>query len=228
VSGKTYVVATVKPWNLDLYRERHGRLPGQWHLIQSKDELTADRLRTLNPRYVFFPHWSWIVPKDVLDLCECVCFHMTDVPFGRGGSPLQNLIVRGVKETRLTALRMEPGLDTGPVYMKRPLALDGTAQDIFVRAAHVVWDMIAEMVKNEPASTPQVGDPVIFTRRTPAQSVLPEGGASESLYDHIRMLDAETYPHAFIEHGEWRIELTDAALSGDGVTARAVIKRKPT
>ncbi len=29
---------------------------------------------------------------------ECVCFHMTDVPYGRGGSPLQNLIIREPQE----------------------------------------------------------------------------------------------------------------------------------
>jgi hypothetical protein len=38
------------------------------------------------------------------------------------------------------------------------------------------------------------------------------------------MLDAETYPHAFIEHGAFEIELTDAALDGDIVTGRFRIR----
>ena len=51
---------------------------------------------------------------------------------------------------------------------------------------------------------PQEGEPVLFSRRKPAQSNLascPEGDLS-SWYDQIRMLDAEGYPHAFLEiHG---------------------------
>ena len=81
--------------------------------------MSADLVRSLKPRYVFFPHWSWKVPDDILGATECVCFHMTDVPFGRGGSPLQNLIVRGHTETRVSALRMVSEPDAGPVYMKR-------------------------------------------------------------------------------------------------------------
>jgi len=46
---------------------------------------------------------------------------MTDLPFGRGGSPLQNLIVRGFTHTKLSALRVEKGLDTGDIYLKEDL-----------------------------------------------------------------------------------------------------------
>jgi methionyl-tRNA formyltransferase len=68
------------------------------------------------PRYVFFAHWSWKIPRAVYEAHECVIFHMTDVPFGRGGSPLQNLISRGIYETKLSALRCVEEMDAGPVY----------------------------------------------------------------------------------------------------------------
>lgn len=67
-----------------------------------------------------------MVPEAVLIAAECVCFHMTDVPYGRGGSPLQNLIVRKHKKTKLTALKMTEEIDAGPVYCKRELSLDGS------------------------------------------------------------------------------------------------------
>ncbi len=56
---------------------------------------------------------------------------MTDLPYGRGGSPLQNLIQRGHTSTMLTALRCGAGLDTGDVYLKQPLSLHGSAEEIF-------------------------------------------------------------------------------------------------
>ena len=97
------------------------------------------------------------MPADIVERFECVCFHITDVPYGRGGSPLQNLILRGHKSTMLTALRMVEELDAGPVYLKRPMALDGRAEEIFERAADTVYDLIADIVTREPNPTPQFG-----------------------------------------------------------------------
>ncbi|NJO53471.1 MAG: methionyl-tRNA formyltransferase [Bacteroidales bacterium] len=218
-----YVVATIKPWNIEAFRRNSTALSGRWFLIDSPEDLTAQMLAHLRPRYVFFPHWSWRVPAEILSSFECVCFHMTDVPFGRGGSPLQNLIVRGFYETKLTALRMVDEMDAGPVYLKKPLSLDGRAEEIYVRAADLVWEMIGEMCRTEPVPKPQHGEPVVFPRRRPDQSELPSEADASALYDFIRMLDAPTYPKATIRWGQLRIEFDRAVLNGDVVEARAII-----
>ena len=150
-----YVVATIKPWNIEAYHRRVQNISGQWHLIESRGELTLDKLKAIGPRYVFFPHWSWRVPEEILAAFECVCFHMTDVPYGRGGSPLQNLIVRGHRDTKVSALRMVAEMDAGPVYTKRPLSLEGCAEEIFQRLANVTFDIIGTMVASEPIPIPQ-------------------------------------------------------------------------
>lgn len=162
----------------------------------------------LNPNYIFFPHWSWRVPQQLLGAHQCVCFHMTDVPFGRGGSPLQNLIARGYRDTVLTALRMVEELDAGPVYCKRALSLQGRAEDIYERAARLTYEIIDWMVETNPKPEPQAGEVVTFARRTPDQSRLPDSHDPNRIADHIRMLDAPTYPKAFVQHGPWRIELS--------------------
>ena len=219
-----YIVATIKPWNLDAFARRAPGLPGEGRLMDSPDALDAGEIARFQPRYIFFPHWSWTVPAAVLDAAECVCFHMTDVPYGRGGSPLQNLIQRGHETTMLSALRMAEEIDAGPVYLKKPLDLAGRAQDVFERAADLVYDMIAEILEHQPEPQPQQGDVVRFERRTPEQSRLPSGATPRELYDHIRMLDAETYPRAFTQDSSWRIEFSNAELAGDQITAKAVIR----
>jgi len=218
-----YIVATVKPWNAEAFRRRVPALPGRWHLVESPVGLTLERLEEIAPRYIFFPHWSWKLPKEICGRFECVCFHMADVPYGRGGSPLQNLILHGHKETKVSALRMVEELDAGPVYLKRPLGLEGRAEDIYRRLAEVVFDMIGEMVLGEPRPVPQEGDAVVFPRRTPEQSRLPVAGDLQELYDFIRMLDAPTYPAAFIEWGRFRIEFKRAALADRSMQAEVTI-----
>ena len=123
----SYVVCGSKSWNRDLFDAELSKLSGEWHFLDSKESLTLEFLESIRPRYVFFLHWSWIVPEKIVQEFECVNFHMTDLPYGRGGSPLQNLILRGHTETKLTAHRMVKELDAGPVYGKEPMELSGSA-----------------------------------------------------------------------------------------------------
>ena len=227
-SEQSYVVATIKPWNLSQFALRTPHFPGRWHLIETPDFLSPAAIASLQPRYIFFPHWSWKVPEKLTRDFECVCFHMTDVPYGRGGSPLQNLIVRGHKQTAISALRMTSSMDAGPVYMKAGLSLDGSAHEIFERASTIVFDMIAEIAMKDISPVLQVGEPVIFKRRRPEESVLPDRGTLESLYDHIRMLDADTYPRAFLIHNRFRLEFSDAVRNGAAVEATVrIVENEP-
>lgn len=204
---------------------RRPMLSGQWAVCTSPSDL-ATMVNTLAPKYTFFPHWSDIVPDSVLRATEAVCFHMTDLPYGRGGSPLQNLIARGHNETMLTALRMTSRLDEGPIYAKRPLSLHGSALEIYQRAADLALDLVEFIIDSDPTPEPQSGTPTVFRRRTPDESRLPADAGAETLYDHVRMLDAPGYPHAFVDHGRWRVTFTRAELTPDGVNACARFRRR--
>jgi len=190
-------------------------------IISSKVQLTPEAVAEINPRWIFVPHWSHLIPDSIWGKWTTVIFHMTDLPYGRGGSPLQNLIQRGHSSTMLTALRCSAGLDTGDVYLKEPLNLNGSAEEIFLRADRVIEQMIERIVRQEPVAVPQKGEPVIFSRRTPIQSDLthcPEGELTD-WYDKIRMLDAEGYPHAFLEAHGMRLEFRRVSHRSDGLHA---------
>jgi len=222
---KRYLVLGCKPWNRRLFDESLQLLPGRWVYVDSAKSLTLDFVRKLSPRYIFFLHWSWRVPVQIVKRCECVCFHMTDVPFGRGGSPLQNLIVRGHRETKLSALRMTEEFDAGPVYMKEPLSLEGGAEEIYLRAGRVSAKMIERIVREEMTPVPQQGKTVDFKRRTPPESEIGQFASLEALYDFIRMLDAEGYPRAFLHHSGMRFEFSRPALYDGRIVADVTITR---
>lgn len=225
---KSYIVAGCRPWNRSLFNDRVQNLPGEWGFATNPSELDKLILKCKNTRFIFFLHWSHKVPAEIFEKYECVCFHMTDVPYGRGGSPLQNLIQRGHRDTQLTALRMVHEMDAGPVYSKKPLSLEGSAEEIYIRAGNLSAEIIAEIILNEPSPVKQEGDPVIFKRRKPEQSAIPNELTSLSeWHDFIRMLDAEGYPHAFIDHGQFRLEFSRSSLLGESVVADVKITALP-
>lgn len=221
-----YVVASCKEWHRPAFDVIAQEMPGQWFWVGNTAELEAVVAKCL-PRYIFFIHWNWLVPESIFSTIECVCFHMTDVPYGRGGSPLQNLIVRGLKTTQLTALRMVRDMDAGPVYAKRPLDLSGRAEEIYQRAGELSFEVIRDMITDQPQPAPQEGEVIVFRRRTPDQSLLPALGQLEQLYDHIRMLDAPGYPAAFIDYGGVRIEFSHAELGEGELRAKVRIRLFP-
>lgn len=192
--------------------------------IRGRDELTIDALRAFNPEFVIFPHWSWRIPDFVIDQYECVVFHMSDLPFGRGGSPLQNLVVRGITTTQLSALRCEKEIDAGPVYLKMPLSTLGTAEEVFLRAAELMFPMIVRIVDEIIKPVAQIGEPTVFERRRPEQGDLTRTANLNELYDLIRMLDADGYPKAHIDVGSVRLSFSRASLKPDTVIADVAIE----
>ena len=222
------VIATIRPWNIEA-AERFAREHSQWdaRVITKRESLIPSLLERLQPRYVFFPHWSWMIPEEIYTRWECVVFHMTDLPFGRGGSPLQNLLSRGIYKTKITALKVTRGIDEGPVYMKRDLDIsEGSAEEIYRRVSEIVFgEMVPKIIQTQPTPIPQEGEGVYFERRRPEQSEMDLSMKIRRLYDHIRMLDAEGYPKAFIKMGRYRMEFTNAGLiDGDTITATVNIK----
>ncbi len=211
-----YILLTEKEWHKPMLSFlRQIREEDTWILVDDKKDFTPEYLKTINPTKIFIPHWSYIIPSEIYKNYDCVVFHMTDLPFGRGGSPLQNLIVRGITETKITAIKVGKGLDTGDYYLKKPLNLNGTAKEIFLRARYIVQEMIVEIIVNRIEPQEQKGEVTEFQRRTPEEGNI--GGLEhiEKVFDYIRMLDCEGYPPAFMENDNFRFEFTRASLKTD-------------
>lgn len=218
-----FIILSEKPWHSGLANALKKHLPAhEWLLINEIDDFTQEKLDDLGASKIFIPHWSHLIPAGIFKKHECLVFHMTDLPYGRGGSPLQNLIVRGHTETKISALKVDEGIDTGPVYLKKDLSLDGTAQDIFELATVVIQEMIIEIVKRELKPSPQLGEATVFKRRTREDGNLQKLENIEQLYDYIRMLDAEGYPPAYIELEHVTLEFSKADLNSDNTLSAHV------
>ena len=220
----TIAIASPHQRNVDLPRRVEDRVQTPVVTIQRPEDLDPEVLSARDVETIFFPHWSWKIPAAVYETYECIIFHMTDVPFGRGGSPLQNLIVRGFTETKISALRCVEELDAGPVYRKRPLALGGTAEEILLRADRVIEDMIVEILQDRPDPVPQAGEVTHFARRRPKDGDLSACPDLQTVHDMTRMLDANGYPSAFLEIGALRLEFSRSSLRHGEVIADVRIR----
>ena len=212
------VIACSKKWFIEHKKsEEFLKLPITY--LFTKEDLNLEFLRDINPKYIFFPHWSWKVDKSIFQEYECVAFHTAPLPYGRGGSPIQNLIIRNFERSPICALKMNQDIDSGAIYTKREILLDGNLRDIFKRIAEKIEEMIIHICYEEPIPINQEGEVELFSRLNYSDNEIKEHMSKKEIYDRIRMVDADDYKKAFIKFGTRRILLSNASLKNDHLKA---------
>ena len=217
------IIATVKSWNIknafrfkELYKNKYEVI-----ILDDKDKFKKEIIDSINPKWIFFPHWSWLIQPEIYNKYNCVIFHITDLPFGRGGSPLQNLILRKIYNTKISAIKVTKEVDSGPIYIKEDFYIGlGSANEIFSAASDLIFfKMIPFIINKNPKPIEQIGEIINFKRRKPEESniKLTNLKSLNDFYDFIRMLDGEGYPKAFIKFGKFKIEFSEVHKKNDKI-----------
>jgi len=218
-----YLFCAYREWSIKLFEKLSKKYPGMI-LLKSPKKLTINYVKKIDPKFIFFPDWSWIVDDEIINKFKCVCFHESNLPKFRGGSPIQNQIIRGVEKTKTTAFLMNAGLDEGDIFLQKDLSLKGTISEIFERMSKNDYDLIVKIINRKYKLKKQKGSPTKYTRRKSSESQLSNLNYSKKyIYDFIRMLE-DPYPNAFIMIGKKRIMLTDASYKNNKLSFRGEIQ----
>ena len=208
-----YLFCAYRKWAIELYG-LISKKNKNFVLLSDPKKLTSKYLQRINPEIIFFPDWSWIIPKEIFTNYKCICFHESNLPKFRGGSPLQNQIIRNIEKTKSTAFIMTGGLDEGDIVLQKKLSLKGSLDDIFKRMAENDYYMIVKIINGRYKTRKQVGNPSIFKRRKPEDSELKHLNYDKKyLYNFIRML-SDPYPNAFLRVGNQKLIFKSAKYDG--------------
>jgi methionyl-tRNA formyltransferase len=218
-----YIFCGYRKWSLELFNLINKKYNG-FHLVKTPKQLTYKKIKKLNPKFIFFPDWSWKVPEEIFQNYNCICFHEANLPKFRGGSPLQNQIIRGIEKTKTTAFLMNDKLDAGDIIMKKNLSLKGNISDIFERMKKNDLEILDEIISGNFKLHKQKGPSSIYKRRKPSDSELDSLNYSKKyIYNFIRMLD-DPYPNAFIRIGKHKIVFKNAKLEKNKLRFEAYLE----
>ena len=211
-------------WSNNLFKSLVSDTDVTW--LRVTNSLNLEEVIDINPDWIFFFHWSNIVSKDVWQRFQCVTIHTSNLPDGRGGSPIQNQIIKGVKSSRVNALQMSRKVDSGPVYCSLPVTLQGSLTDIWMIISEQAKHLIQKCINENPTPTPQdLSTTTITKRRKTSEIPFSDLQNLFKLYDYIRMLDAEDYPKSKFSIGNFLIEFSRASLNDDEILCDAKIRR---
>ena len=138
----------------------------------------------------------------------CIQFHASNLPKFKGGSPIQNQIIRGIKKTKITAFKVSNIIDSGDICKKKNLDLNGTAMQIYKKMEKISINMIRELVRRKKIKfNKQTGKSSFFKRRKASESNLLSLKIMniKNMYNFIRMLDAHDYPKAYLDIKKYKI-----------------------
>jgi methionyl-tRNA formyltransferase len=181
--------------------------------------------------------YGMILPKAILELPRYGCFnlHASALPRWRGAAPIQRAIMAGDTETAATIMRMDVGLDTGPVCLQQRLAItpDMTAGELHdllaADGARLMRAALADLESGRLVCAPQGQAGVTYASKIDKQETrIDFGRPAEEVHNQIRGLSP--HPGAWLqaqafEAGE-RIKVLRASLErGSGVPGTVLALR---
>lgn len=163
--------------------------------LKSEDEQAA--FAALQPDVAVVVAYGLMLPAAVLAATEegCLNLHGSALPRWRGAAPIQRAIMAGDAETAATVIRMDEGLDTGPVCLAEPITIDAdmTAGDLHDRMAMLGGDVmvraLAALERGSLTCAPQPDDGATYARKIDkAEARIDFGEPAQSVHNLIRGL----------------------------------------
>jgi methionyl-tRNA formyltransferase len=167
--------------------------------------------------------YGLILPKPILEAFPLGCFnlHASLLPRWRGAAPIQRAIMAGDAETGVAVMKMEEGLDTGPIAMERrvPIGRDATAgqlhDELARRGAELMPIALAALERGTLQLTPQSNAGVTYaTKIAKGETRIDWAQPWQTVHDHCRGLSP--FPGAWFESaGTGRVKVLRTAKGAD-------------
>jgi methionyl-tRNA formyltransferase len=159
--GRTLTAVPVKRWaaarGIPIHQPKSFR----------KDPTVVEDLRGLQPEVVVVAAYGLILPQAVLDIPPfgCLNVHASLLPRHRGAAPIPSAILAGDAETGITIMKMDAGMDTGPMLAvaREPIRPDDTTVTLSERLSHLGAQLLAETLPRYlrgeimPQPQPEIG-----------------------------------------------------------------------
>jgi methionyl-tRNA formyltransferase len=138
-----------------------------------KSDAAQAALAAAQPDVLVVVAYGLILPPPVLSIPRlgCLNIHASLLPRWRGAAPIQRAIMAGDEETGICIMRMEVGLDTGPIYLCRrtPITAEDTAGSLHDRlatlGAHALRDVLIDLKGANVEPTPQAAEGVTYAAK---------------------------------------------------------------
>jgi len=166
--------------------------------------------------FLFLVSCSEIISHKVRDKYKyCLILHASDLPNGRGWSPHVWGVINGERSITVSLLEAEDGVDSGKIWLKKKIILDGTelSDEINSKLFSAEIALIDKSIRHYQNIVPYSQSDDIksnyFRKRTPEDSEINPNDSINSQFNLLRVCDPNRFPAFFTINGQkYTIKLT--------------------
>jgi len=167
----------------------------------------VEELRSMNPDVVVVMAYGQILPKALLEVPPhgCVNIHTSILPKYRGAAPIQWAVLNGDTETGVTLMKMDEGMDTGPIIAieRTPISDEDNAQTVHDRlgemGARLLVEKLPEYLSGSLPPTPQPDGATHARKITKEDGRLNWNEPARALFNRVRALTPWPGTYTFLE-----------------------------
>ncbi len=182
-----------------------------------RDSDEQGRFRGLDADVAVVAAYGLILPRPILEAPKagCINVHASLLPRWRGAAPIQRAILAGDEVSGVTIMRMDEGLDTGPMLLKRELDIRGkTAGQVTEEIAQLGARTLVDWLDHPSAPVPQPEDGVTYAAKTDkAETRIDWRRSAKEIERQVRAFSPA--PGAWFEANGERVKLLEAAVGSD-------------
>jgi len=201
-----------------------------------KDRQAIEEIRALRPDVIVVMAYGQILPRDVLEIptIASLNLHASLLPRWRGAAPIQAAIAAGDRETGITVMYVDEGLDTGDILLRRAIEIvpAETGRSLHDRLARVAPEALLEslglLAKRSASRIPQDNALATYAPKLKREDgKIDWTGAADAIERKIRAFDP--WPGAFMTistNGTHNLKIFSATVVGLRGTPGEVLKRE--
>jgi methionyl-tRNA formyltransferase len=175
------------------------------------------RLAAVDADLAVVAAYGLILPSAILEAPRlgCINVHASLLPRWRGAAPIHRAILAGDEVTGVTIMRMEEGLDTGPMLLQRETPVDWkTAGELTEELARIGADAVVEWLQKPSPPEPQPDEGVTYASKiAKAEARIDWSRSAEAVERQVRAFAPS--PGAWFDANGERIKLLEAAVGAD-------------
>ena len=186
-----------RDWSINIYKNLAKK---KIRIKILKKEVSLKEIKRYKPDFILYYGWSKKISKNIVERYKCIMLHPSRLPKYAGGSPIQNQIIRNVRQSAVTLFRMNEKIDRGNIISQKKISLSGNLNDIFKRIISAGTLLSLKLFKSNYKEK-KMKVTKVYLRRKPSESEITfkeiKSKSANYLYNKIRMLQ-DPYPNAYI------------------------------
>lgn len=195
--------------------------------VSLRDEKAAQVLSSFQPDVMVVVAYGLILPASILSIPRwgCVNIHPSLLPRWRGAAPIQSAIAAGDKETAVAIMKMDVGMDTGPIYRQVSIPISdnmtsGSCHAVCAEeGAKLLLTVLSDIEAGVATLTPQSEAGVTYSHKiTKAQAQLNWQQSASQLHDQVRAYNP--FPVAYTHLGDVRYRVWSTEMTSVETTAQ--------